>query len=260
MMKKNKLDSVLKAWGERNQPDPARLAGLEARVRDSWPSKTAWPSAADELAPARRFALRWVAAAAGLMLLALAAGSLLRSFRHSEIQYAEGNGSLELARFTDEQVSARHAILDEVEALFAGQVRWIRLDADGMRLGMAEDSAGPATKDARLAVRTVMVVREESRGDWKPVWSSDVLTRAEEYIELSPEAGFAGAMDLWVHRLPDGRYALDSEIEWPSPQLARSYETRIMSPGKPEQILSQKTAGREYRIYQSIEPLCNGNG
>ena len=86
------------------------------------------------------------------------------------------------------------------------------------------------------------------------------MTRAEEYVEIAAEAGGEGEMELWVHELPDGRYAVDSEIEWPVAQLARSADTRVLSAGRPERILTQTMAGREYRIYQSIETLSNGNG
>ena len=112
----------------------------------------------------------------------------------------------------------------------------------------------------RLAVRTVVVARERNQKNWRTVWSSDVLTRTEEYVEIAPEPGAAGGLEMWVHRLPDGRYVVDAEIDWPEARLPRAYETRVLSVGKPERILTQTAEGHEYRVYQSIEPLANGNG
>ena len=259
-MKKNTLDQLLKSWGDRNQPNADTLARLESQLRESWIQDPSAPAVKVDVESVRWSPRLWVAVAAGLLVLTMAGSLCWRSGRDPGALSAERNGTLELVRFTAEQVSARLMILDEVETLFAGQIRWVRIDADGMRLGKVDDSARLEAKEPRLAVRTVIMARKENQAKWETVWSSDVLTCADEYIEIAPDAGFAGAMNLWVHQLPDGRYVVDSGIEWASPRLARSYETRILSAGQPERILTQTTAGLEYRIYQSIEPLANGNG
>jgi len=257
-MKKNTLDKLLKAWGDRNQPDVDTLSRLESRIRNTAMPEAFLPPV--EAEPVLWVHGRWAVAAAVLLLLGMAAGLFLRSGRNPVLQCADSTGSMELARFTEEQMTARRTILDEVERLFAGQIRWVRIDDGGMRLGIADDPVQVRVQDPKLVVRMVIVARQKNQKQWKTVWSSDVLTRAEEYIEIPPDAEFSGAMGLWVHQLPDGRFAVDSEIDWPSADLARSYETRVLSAGQPERILSQRTEGLEYRIYQSVEPLMNGNG
>ena len=258
-MKTNELDKTLKEWAVRNRPADAALADLEAKIRRALAAAPAAPAVRGERGVFRGTAARWLAAAAALALLAGGGwhGAKLRSAARAA---ANGNGSAALADFTAEQLAVRRDIMDEMESLFAGQVRWIRLDADGLRLGLAQQASAAEPRAQRLAVRTVVVARERNQKNWRTVWSSDVLTRTEEYVEIASESGAAGGLEMWVHRLPDGRYVVDAEIDWPEARLPRAYETRVLSVGKPERILTQTAEGHEYRVYQSIEPLANGNG
>ena len=257
-MKTNELDRKLKEWAARNRPAEAALAELEAKIRGTLAAEPP-PKYWREAAVFRGTSPRWLAVAAALALL-LGGVRHFAQRRSAELQAANGNGSAALADFTVEQLAARRDILDEMESLFAGQVRWVRLDADGLRLGLAQQASAAEPRAQRLAVRTVVVAREPDQKNWRTVWSSDVLTRTEEYVEIAPEPGAAGGRVMWVHRLPDGRYVVDAEIAWPEARLPRAYETRVLSVGKPERILTQTAEGHEYRVYQSIEPLANGNG
>ena len=257
-MKTNELDKQLKEWAARNRPAEAALAELEAKIRGALAAEPP-PKFRREATIFRGTAPRWLAVAAALALL-LGGVWHFAQRRSAELQAANGNGSAALADFTVEQLAARRDILDEMESLFAGQVRWVRLDADGLRLGLAQQASAAEPRAQRLAVRTVVVAREPDQKNWRTVWSSDVLTTAEEYVQIASEPGAAGGMEMWVHRLPDGRYVVDAEIDWPEARLPRAYETRVLSVGKPERILTQTAEGHEYRVYQSIEPLANGNG
>ena len=259
-MNNRELDQMLKEWGARNRPDAETLARLEAGMHETI-------SRAEAVAPAetvRRIPAwpRWVAVAAGLAVL-LAGGMVWQERQGPETACVPpGNGAAELARISAEQMAARRAILDELDALFDGQLCWVRLDAKQMHLEMKRNPA-PATADerTRLVVRTVIVEREAGRTEWKPVWSSDVLTRTEEYVQIKADVESAGELELWVHPLPDGRFVLDSEIKWPAAQLVRPYDTQVFTAGQPQPVLVQTTsAGREYRIYQAVEPLENGRG
>ena len=258
-MKTNELDRKLKEWAARNRPAEAALAELEAKIRGALAAAPPAAHVRRARADFRGTAPLWLAAAAAVALL-LGGVRHLAHRRSAELHAANGNGSAALADFTAEQLAARRDILDEMEALFAGQVRWVRLDADGLRLGLAQRAAAAEPRAQRLAVRTVVVAREQHQKNWRTVWSSDVLTRTEEYVEIASEPGAAGGLEMWVHRLPDGRYVVDAEIAWPEARLPRAYETRVLSVGKPERILTQTAEGHEYRVYQSIEPLANGNG
>lgn len=257
---KTSLDPLLKGWAERSQPDDQALRRLEDRVRSSFTPETAStdvPVEADVVFHPWRQRL---AAAAALILLLGAGWLLMGKPRERLLQQAMRNGAEELAGYSAGQVVAWHAILDEVETLFAGQIRWINLDDGGMRLGMAEAEGPRAIRQPRLAVRTVIVAREGTQADWETVWASDVLTRAEEYVETASAGKETGGLELWVHQLPDGRFMVDSEIAWPQAGWIQSSESRILSAGRPEHILTQMISDREYRIYQTIEPLANGRG
>lgn len=258
-MKTNELDKRLKEWAAQNRPAEAALADLEAKIRGALAAEPPPAEVRRGSAVFRGTAPLWLAAAAALALL-LGGVRHLAPRRPAEFPVARGNGSAAPADFTPEQIAARRDILDEMESLFAGQVRWVRLDADGLRLGLAPPASAAEPQAQRLAVRTVIVARALDQKDWRTVWSSDVLTTAEEYVQSAAESGAAGGLEMWVHRLPDGRYVVDAEIDWPEGRLTRAYETQVLSAGKPERILTQTAEGREYRVYQSIEPLANGNG
>ena len=257
-MKTNELDGRLKEWAARNRPAAADLMGLKEKVRGALAAEPP-TEFRREVFVSRGTMWRWLAIAAALAVL-------LGGVRHfarrgsAELRAVNGNGLAALAHLTDEQLAARRDVLDEVEALFAGQVRWVRLDVDGMHLELARDPVMPQSQSQLLVVRTVVVARERNQKNWRTVWSSDVLTRAEEYVDAAPASGAAGGLEMWVHRLPDGCYVVDAGIDWPEARLSRTHETQVLSVGKPERILTQTTDGHEYRVYQSIEPLANGNG
>lgn len=258
-MNNNELDRMLKDWGERNRPDAETLARLAAGIRET--GRDARLAIDDPDGAGREFRpwLRRAAVAAGLAVL-LAGGILWENARGPGSVCAAGNGASEMARIPAEQLAAGRAILDELDALFDGQLRWVRLDAGEMHLGMKADSARREDSRTRLVVRTVIVEREAGRQEWKPVWSADVLTRADEYVAMAPDVDSAGALELWVHRLPDGRYVLDSKIQWPAARLVRPYAGQVFCAGQPQQVFMQTSDGREYRIYQAIEALENGQG
>jgi hypothetical protein len=257
---KTSLDPLLKGWAERSQPDAQTLRRLEDRVRCSFTVETASASEPSEADAGFHPWGQRLAAAAALILLLGAGWLLLGAPRDLPIQQAVRNGAAELAGYSSGQVEAWHAILDEVETLFAGQIRWVNLDDDGLRLGMAEAEGPRAIRQPRLAVRTVIMARDGTQTDWETVWASDVLTRAEEYVETASAGKETGGLELWVHQLPDGRFMVDSEIAWPQAGWIQSSESRILSAGRPEHILTQTISDREYRIYQTIEPLANGRG
>ena len=258
-MNNHELDRMLKEWGERNRPDADTLARLEADLREA--GRRERSSSGNLGGAGREFQpwLRWTAMAAGLAVL-LAGGFMWKNVRESGASGAAGNGASDLARIPAEQLASGRAILDELDALFDGQLRWVRLDAKEMHLGMKAESARGEDSRTRLVVRTVIMERETGRTEWKPIWSADVLTRADEYVAMAPDDDSAGELELWVHRLPDGRYVLDSEIQWPAARLVRPYEAQVFCAGQPQQVFRQTSDGREYRIYQAIEALENGQG
>lgn len=259
-MNNRELDRMLKGWSARNRPDVETLARLEAGMHET--ISRGKPVAVVPAEAVKHFPVwsRWAAIAASLAVL-LAGGLVWRARHGAElVSAAAGNGAAELARISAEQVAAGRAILDELDALFDGQLRWVRLDAREMHLGMEKGNESRDASRTRLVVRTVIVERVAGHKEWKQIWSSDVLTRTEEYVKISTDSDSPGELELWVHPLPDGRYVMDSEIEWPAAQLVRPYDAQVFTAGQPQPVLVQTAPGREYRIYQAVEPLENGRG
>ena len=259
-MKPDPLDPLLKGWAERMQPGAAEMVKLGARIRGSLPSDFATSAPPVETGMVFHLVHHRLAAAAALAILLGAGALLLRGFREASVSTTARNGAEEMARLTSEQVAARRVLLEETEALFAEHLRWVQLDAGGMHLELSKAAGRAEEREAGLVVRTVMLSRKDNQTDWETVWSTDILTRAEEYVEVAETTGCDGAMALWVHQLPDGRFAVDSQLHCPARGVAMPGETRILSAGRPERILMQSAGGLEFRIYQSVEPLVNGRG
>ena len=259
-MKPDPLDQLLQGWAERSQPGAAEMEKLGARIRGSLPSDCATFAPPVETGMVFHLVRHRLAAAAALAILLGAGALLLRGFREARVSTAALNGAEELVRLTSEQVAARRVLLEETEALFADHLRWVQLDAGGMHLELSKAAGRAEEREAGLVVRTVMLSRKDNQTDWETVWSTDILTRAEEYVEVAETTGCDGAMALWVHQLPDGRFAVDSQLHCPARGVAMPGETRILSAGRPERILMQSAGGQEFRIYQSVEPLANGRG
>lgn len=259
-MKPDPLNPLLKGWAERSQASEAELKKLGARIRDALPPVSASARVLDEEGTVFH-SIRCRFAAVAVLAILLGAGALLlRGPREAGISMAALNGAEELARLTTEQVAARRVLLEETEALFADHLRWVKLDAGGMHLELSEATVRQEKREAGLVVRTVMLSRKENQTEWETVWTSDILTRAEEYVEVAEDTGCSGGMELWVHSLPDGRFAVDSQFQCPDWDVAMPGEIRILSAGRPERILTQSAGGQEFRIYQSVEPLVNGRG
>jgi hypothetical protein len=257
-MKPDPLKALLKSWAERTQAGDADLDALGARIRDALPPVSASAPVPDEPGGVFHPVRRRLAAAAAAAILLGAGALLLHSPRKAGFPMAAVNGAEDHARLTAEQLAARRILLEETEALFADHLRWVQLDAAGMHLELSEATVRQEDPKAGLVVRTVMLTRKENQTDWETVWSSDILTRAEEYVEVAAASGCSGGMELWVHPLPDGRYAVDLQFQCPRQKVAMPGETRILSAGRPERILTRSAGGQEFRIYQSVETLVNG--
>ena len=259
-MKPDPLKALLKGWAERSQAGETNLESLGVQIRNALPPISAYAPSPDG-AGSVFHPVRYRLAAAAVLAILLGAGALLlRGPREADSPMAARNGAEELARLTAEQVAARRVLLEETEALFADHLRWVQVDAGGMHLELSKATVRQEEREAGLVVRTVMLSRKENQTDWETVWSSDILTRAEEYIEVAEALGCSGGMELWVHSLPDGRFAVDSQFQCPDWDVAMPGDIRILSAGRPERILTQTAGGQEFRIYQSVEPLVNGRG
>lgn len=259
-MKPDPLNVLLKGWAERTQAGEAELDALNARIRDVLPPVSASGPARESGGVVFHPVRRWLVAAAALAVLLGVGALLLRTPREAGFPVAALDDAEDYARLTAEQVAARRVLLGETEALFAEHLRWVQLDAEGIHLELSETAAPPEEREASLVVRTVVLSRKENQSNWETVWSSDILTWAEEYIEVAEAAGCSGGMGLWVHSLPDGRFAVDSQFQCPDRGVEAPGEMRILSASRPEQILTHFAGGREFRIYQSVEPLADGRG
>lgn len=257
MTTKPSLETVLKAWAGKHAPPPAEQAQLAERVLSR--ARSVLPDAPQRVPQPLLFWSRPVVMAVACTAAALVV--ILASFvwmrPPSVLERADDNGvALEWARFTDVQLDARQVVLDELDILFNGGLRWIRIRESDFDFALAPQDA----RALRVALRTVVVSRSAPDAEWIPVSRTDIMLAPDEYVSITPHASEQGHMGLWVHRLPDGQFMVDMDLALNGRNGLESRTSEILSVGQPRQIDHACAAGREYRVYQSIESLGERKG
>ena len=257
MTTKPSLETVLKAWAEKHAQPLAEQAQLAERVLSR--ARSALPDAPSHVPQPVRFWIRpavmTTACAAAALILILASIVWMRP--PSVPERADDNGlALELARFTDAQLDARNLVLDELDTLFNGGLRWIRIRERDFDFALAPQDP----RALRVALRTVVVSRSAPDAEWIPVSSTDIMLAPDEYVSITPHASEQGHMGLWVHQLPDGQFVVDMDLALNGRNGLETQTSEILSVGQPRQIDRASAAGREYRVYQSIESLGERKG
>lgn len=251
-MKARRLEDVLKQWARRREPTASGADELLARVH----RECAGDRYRDEVELSPNLALpgrlAWLA-----MGLALGGAAALW---WSGPKGGHSNGAVHLAALTSQQVDARREIFGEMDTLFAGQLRWCAVSGDDVQMGVSElRAASPATDASAALVRLLVVRRAYGASEWESVWSADVITRDQEFVELKPNPGHVNRIALWVLANPDGTLVVESSVVLQGAVELDSHVASVVRPGVPVEIASARRADGDYRIYQ-VAQLLNGGG
>jgi hypothetical protein len=198
---------------------------------------------------------------AAVLLLLLGAGGLWHRLQvedESTIAAHDQVDHLLMARFTQEEIGARKLLLDELDSLFGGALRSVRIGDNDMNIDLQDTSLARAS--APVVLRTLMMVRRVNSDKWVQTWRSEVLLPVEEYVTVNLSTQTKDRIGLWVHRLPDGAYMVDSDIAGVGDNVFTKQASGIFATGEAQQIFNDVTPQGEYRIFQSLESLANGQG
>lgn len=253
-MKTRKIDNLLQEWAARTAPDNARVQRISEGISRALAGERLLPveqiSAISEPWPL------WGR-------LAYAAAGAAIAFAVSAWLFVSGvvgpkpvnGGAVELAQIPSRQLETRTVLFEEVECLFAGRVRWVATSADDVQLGLVSGAEAAEPASEPMMVRLVVLKKAAGGDSWQEVWDADVLTRSQEFVELTPNPGVANNLAIWVYPNSDGTVVVESHISLMAPVQIASSTSSVVHPGRPVEILSMKTGDGEYRVYQTVVPL-----
>ena len=242
----DRLDSLLKDWSSRSSCDDKALSCLEREIAMKARELRYISSAALQGAPA--FSpwgrLAWFSMGA---TVALAVALVF-----VRLPTPANNPAAPKIVQSSESV---HSLFKEVNRLFAGNLRWVAQSDGAMELGIDPDKDESARDCEPFAVHIAVVSRAVNDGPWKTIWESDILTRSEQAIDITPNRKRDDRVALWIFPVADGRFAVDSRLSLDAPFHIYSDTSDVVEDGKPTRIAMMTIGAREYRVYQTVVRL-----
>jgi hypothetical protein len=176
------------------------------------------------------------------------------------------------AQLNDDQLRDRTMLLSEMKKLFGEQLKWLAETDRSVAFGLSDrgKASGDATSEnsaVPLAVRVVVEKRAAASNDWELAWAVDVVSQSEEVVDLSPATGQGTSMRLWAYVLPDGMFAVDSELAFSNGDLSevtgsaapgntfRATFSNVLHDRLPSTELLTGSDGAEYRVLQTVAVL-----
>ena len=272
--KRDKLEQLLRRWGESHAPSPIDEDKLRVRVMTALRGQETPPRdgmlAPHASSPASRplsSKTAWlIFAAAASVLIAMALWSRFSGHRNTG-EFAAGpapgdsSGAdtppPDVARLATSQLREKRTLLEESQRLFAGRVGWIAETGDRVQIDVVPED-GPAVPPGQwLAVRLV-VTRHNSDGTECPVWSLDLISSNQQVVQLADDSPDGADVTLWNYTLPDGMIAVDARLDVPDAdpavRLQASY-TGLQESGVPKALHSWTAGGAEYEVYQTVTAM-----
>jgi hypothetical protein len=259
-MTQDKLDKLLRQWAAAHATSEEHAQKLADRIVDelTGDDSVAVVPATDERVPVpRRQKLAYAAVGIAATLLIAATVSLLSrgpSVPNEVVPHNDG-ALLALASVEPSELDDSARLFDEMEMLFADDLRWIADTDSEVHLEIRPVSSRPTTGATPLLVRVVVVQRKSGETGWRKLLETDVLARSQELVETAAGPSADNQLLLWAYLLPDGKVAVDSSIRLTTPIRASVDVSNILSPGKPANVFSLKTEDAEYHILQMVTPL-----
>lgn len=247
------IEERLKNWAVRHAVSPGHLDGLAKQVtteaaRHRYLSPNGNASIGTPFMSKLGYALTG-AVVAGVIFVLCGPHSVSQN---SDTAFA---GVAQLARPTPDQMNSIRRIFSETTRLFPKQLRWMAQSNGDMGLGVEDENGIPVADTPPILVRMVVVSRLDGESDWRPLWSTDVVLRGEELVEISPNRNSANKLTMWVYPLQNGRVAVDTAVDLDKPLKFSSRLNSVVKVGEPAEVATVRMGDTEYRLFQTIEPL-----
>ena len=247
------LDDRFRQWSSAQQPDEQELRQLTARITQEARRRR---RTGEATTPAYgMLAMRSTAFAAITVILLCTAAILLRDRREPGSAVAGLTGGGAWAGIFERKAVDDRRLFDEMHRLFDDRLRWMADFNGNVSVGVDELPGGTDADTTPIAMRLVVVARHTGETTWRPVWSSDVLLRADERVQIAADGDDAGRMTLWAHSLADGNVAVEADLHLKAPMCIASVVDAVFADGVPTEIATLRSGGREYRVLQSVTML-----
>lgn len=254
---KDKLDEVLRNWSSGKEPGATHLRILEERIcREILGRKflrLGYPAEGEGAFKFwDRFFFAGLGAAAACVLFLL-----LRYLFASTPCVPIERGGAELAAIPELQVRADAVFFQEARQLFAEGLHWIVSSENEIQLGIQQDEGGGVAENPAVMVHVVVLSRAGDGSPWREAWAAQVMTRGEEWVDVTLSRKTQNRLSFWAYPMPDGMIALDSAFWLKVPFQISTRASSVLRPGEPSEILSLKTAEAEYRVFQAVKTLAH---
>lgn len=146
-------------------------------------------------------------------------------------------------------------IFREMNALFADQFRWMAEFNGRVDMGVEPIAGGVADTSMPVQYQLTVLARSPGETTWRTAWSTDVLMRTEERVDLRPGRQGGERLALWVYPLEDGTMAVDIALSLAAPVRIASQTTILQEADRPAEVFAWCEGGTEYRALQTIAVL-----
>lgn len=245
------MDRILKEWAEARRPADDRLGRLANRIRGEI---VACRYAQDAGTVPARLGLLLSRAAYVAMGFILALTLAMVWVRHMP-----GAGEVaSLAAISAQRAATGGELFAEMERLFAQDFRWMAESGGDLGIGVEALPGGAGRQTVPALVRLTLVTRAEGQKTWRLVWKTDVIVQGEDRVEISPNHATDNRVALWVCPLDDGKVAVDSVVCLKAPIQIGGRLGTVVSQGVPVEVMTGRSAGTEYRVFQTTTMLKRG--
>jgi hypothetical protein len=176
------------------------------------------------------------------------------------------------AQLNDDQLRGQTVLLSEMKELFGDQLTWLAETDERIEVGLSDrqNTGGDSTSGdtaVPLAMRVVVEKRASATHAWELAWTVDVVSKSEEVVDLAPETADGTSMRLWAYAMPDGMFAVDSELAFSNNELSGATESpargeifraafsNVQHDRLPSEELLTGSDGLEYRVLQTVAVL-----
>lgn len=176
------------------------------------------------------------------------------------------------AQLNDEQIRRRTVLLSEMKELFGDQLTWLAETNERIEVGLSDRQdvsvlSALGNDEVPLAVRVVVERRAAMGNGWEIAWSVDVVSKSEEVVDLAPATDDGTSMRLWAYAMPDGMFAVDSELSFPSDEASSAVPlpgrtetfhaafSNVQEDRQPSEEFWTSAGGVEYRVLQTVAVL-----
>lgn len=250
---KEQLDDILHGWASRHTSGESQMKDLARSIKAEIAHRNV-SGMEIEMPVLIPFSIKLcyaaVGAAAALLVCAFCYHALV-SARPSVFQ----DNAMSFAVIPDSKISTDKALFREMERLFTDNLRWIAQSNGDVGLGVETIQGGLGRDSEPVVVRLTVVSRGAGETAWRPAWSTDVILRGEERVEIMSNRKAGDKLALWVYPLTDGKMAVDTTFSLEVPVQISSRISTVVRRGEPSEMMTMREGGVEYKVFQTVQSL-----